>query len=200
MLERNDLPVVLDRLAGDLSSGYSLAYMSPRTGDGRVHQIRLETTRPGVELRFRRSWRDTSAAEELNWLVEGALSYGVDRPALDAKVSLVRASLPGASSPRLLLRISLPEESLAFQTGKSGARSGRLRVAIAIRPQGGADSKAKSKVLPIELPPATAGRPAERIVCDVALPDLPPGSVLAVGMRDEAGGVSSVVRLAIGGS
>jgi VWFA-related protein len=200
MIERNDLSVVLASLASDLSTGYSLAYMSPRTGDGRVHQIRLETTRSGVELRFRRSWRDTSAAEELGWLVEGALSYGVDRPALDARVSLVRASLPGESTPRLLLRISIPEESLALQSAKNGARSGRLRVAIAIRPKGGVETPAKSKVLPIELPPPAAGQAAERIVRDVALPELPPGSVLAVGLRDEAGGASSVVRLAIGGS
>ncbi len=197
VLQSNDLPAMMTGIAADLASGYSLAYVSPRTGDGRVHQIRVDTTRPGVELRYRRSWRDSGTADELGSLVEGALAWGVDRPGLGAQAALVRGTLPGESAPRLLLRLTIPEANLALRAGKNGARSGRLRVAIALQQQGSAATSAKSKVLPIDL---SADTPAGPIVRDVALPELPPGSVLAVGLRDEAGGISSVTRLVVGGT
>jgi VWFA-related protein len=198
LLESNRFELALGALAGDLVHAYSLAFASRRAGDGRVHRIALETTRPGVRLRYRRSWRDASSEEELAGLVGGALRYGIDRPGLGAEASLGRVRAPDGAL-RLVLRLALPPAALAVERDERGRGRGRVRVAIALRPAGGQATPVRTRTVPVEAPGGEAGG-SEPLVHDIGLPELAPGSIVAVGVRDELSGDVGIFRLEVGGT
>ena len=195
--ETNDFGAALGQLADDLFHAYSIAFASARTGDGKLHQIRLETTRPGVQLRYRRSWRDGSTEEELAALVGGALSFGIDRRGLRAVATIGRQR--GEAGPqRLILRLTLPRDAVAAVPGGKGAPQGLLRLAIALKPVDGEATPIRTRTISVDVA-ADGAKPGEPIVQDIALPEIGKGSLVAVGLRDEVSGETGVFRLEVGG-
>jgi VWFA-related protein len=196
LLEVGDLGGALDQLDDDLDAAYLLAFAVPRAADGRLHTIKLETTRKGVRLRYRQSWRDTSGEEDLLGLVQGALLHGVDRPGLGASAGIGRAS-DGPKAGRQIVRVVVPEAAMSLLPREDGSRHGVLRIALAVQPPGGKPSPVRSRAFPIELPALAAGAAAPPIVHDIELPELPAGAVVAIGVRDELDGEAGVLRLEV---
>ncbi|MCM2269789.1 MAG: VWA domain-containing protein [Thermoanaerobaculia bacterium] len=196
LLEVGDLGSALDQLDRDLAASYLLAFAVPRAADGKLHKIKLETTRKGVRLRYRQSWRDTTGEEDLVALVHGALLHGVDRPGLGANAALGRsADGPQAGRPRL--RIVVPEAAMTLLPHEDGSRHGVLRIALAMQSPGASASPVRSRTFEIALPALADAGGAKPIVRDIDLPELPAGTVVAVGLRDEVDGESGVVRLEV---
>jgi len=199
LLEIGDFGAGLDELGDDLRSSYLLAFLAPRAADGKLHQIRVETTRPGVELRYRRMWRDASGESELAELVAGALVHGVDRPGMRA--TAIVAQVPGdAGTARTVLRVVVPETALSLLPAEDGRRHGVLRLAIAVRAPGGSPSPVRSRLFPIDRPAKVAGVRPEPVVHDIELPPLVAGAAVAVGLRDEVDGEFGVLRVEVGSS
>jgi VWFA-related protein len=196
LLEVGDLGGALDQLDQDLDAAYLLAFAVPRAADGKLHKIKLETTRKGVRLRYRQSWRDTSGEEDLLGLVQGALLHGVDRPGLGASAGIGRAA-DGPKAGRQVVRIVVPEAAMSLLPREDGSRHGVLRIALAVQPPGGKPSPVRSRAFPIELPALAAGAAAQPIVHDIELPELPAGAVVAIGLRDELDGEAGVLRLEV---
>jgi VWFA-related protein len=196
LLEVGDLGSALAQLDQDLDAAYLLAFAVPRASDGRLHKIKLETTRKGVRLRHRQSWRDTSGEEDLLGLVQGALLHGIDRPGLGASAGIGRAP-DGPKAGRQMLRIVVPESAMSLLPREDGTRHGVLRVALAVQAPGAKPSTVRSRAFPIELPALAAGGTTQPIVHDIELPELPAGAVVAVGLRDELDGETGVLRLEV---
>jgi VWFA-related protein len=197
LLEVGDLGGALDRLDQDLDAAYLLAFAAPRTADGKLHAIELETTRKGVRLRHRQSWRDTSGEEDLLGLVQGALLHGVDRPGLGASAGIGRVP-DGPKAGRQVVRIVVPEAAMSLLPREDGSRHGVLRIALAVQAPGGRPSAVRSRAFPIDLPALAPGAVAPPIVHEIELPDLAAGAVVAIGLRDEVDGEAGVLRLEVG--
>ncbi len=195
ILGRNDVAVALGALDEDLRSSYSLAFSSPRAGDDRVHHLKLETTRPGVRLRYRQSWRDTSVEQDLVATLDGALRYGIDRPGLGARAALLRR--PDGTGG-LVLRVELPERSLAAVPGEDHHLHARLRLSLVLAGAGSDPTPVHSSVFPILIRDATPepGKPA-LVVRDIGLPPLARPALVVVGLRDEITGTIAVLRLQV---
>lgn len=198
LLEVGDLDGALQQLDADLDAAYLLAFAVPRVADGKLHKIKLETTRKGVRLRYRQSWRDTSGEEDLIGLVQGALLHGVDRPGLGASAGVGRAS-DGPKAGRQIVRIVVPESAMSLLPNEDGTRHGVLRIALAVQTPGGKPSTIRSRAFPIDLPALAPGVSTQPIVHDIELPDLPAGAVVAIGLRDEVDGEAGVLRLEVRG-
>jgi VWFA-related protein len=198
VLESNDFGTALDQFAEDLSGAYSIAYSSPRAGDGKIHRIRLETSRPGVRLRYRQSWRDSSTEEDLAGLLAGSLDYGIDRPGLGAVATIGRQS-GDASAQRLILRVTLPRDAVSSLPMEKGARRGFLRLAIVLRPAGGKTSPVRARTITIDTVDGESDDSGPRVF-DVALPEVGAGAVVVVGVRDELSGETGVLRVLVGES
>ena len=187
---------MLGDLGHDATAGYVLTFESPRAGDGRVHALKLETTRPDVRLRYRRSWRDAPLDEELATRVRGALLFGVDRPGLGATLTLLRReSKP--QGDRAVVRITLSEAAVTLLPSAGGARLGELRVEAAVEPAHGSITPVRGRRVDLRLPAAVPDGPP--IVSDLELPLGAAGGSVAIGVRDELSGDWAVLRLDVGG-
>ena len=65
-----------DRTIEDTRSYYWLGFTPVWRGDDRGHRIRLSVLRPGLRLRYRKSYRDFSRSQEVSFMVESALLFG----------------------------------------------------------------------------------------------------------------------------
>jgi len=194
ILQRNDFDVALGELDEDLRSSYSLAFSSPRSGDGRVHRLKLTTTRPGVRLRYRQSWRDTTAADDLLAAVNGALRYGIDRPGLGARAALMRrpGESPGAG---LVLRLLIPQQALVALPGDDHAFHARLRMALTLQGAGSDPTPVRTTLIPVDFPARRPEGEPPPLVRDIGLPPMALPALVVVGLRDELGGGIAILRL-----
>jgi hypothetical protein len=69
----SELPAALTEIERDTSRFYLLAYEPPSPEDGEYHQITVEVTRPGLEVRQRRGYLALAAAERRQQAVAAAL-------------------------------------------------------------------------------------------------------------------------------
>ena len=194
ILETNDFASAMDELGEDLRSSYALAFQSPRAGDDEIHRIGLTTTRPGVRLRFRRSWRDTSVGDDLVAAIDGAMRYGIDKPGLGAQAVLMRRPGEGGG---LVLRLAIPEKSLVALPADDHQLHAQLRVALALRGNGAAPSAVRSMVMPLTLSASPAKGEPHVLVRDIGLPPLELPALVVVGLRDELVGTTAVLRLEV---
>jgi VWFA-related protein len=192
----------LAHLGDELAAYYSLAYRPPEEGRGEYRTIDVRVRRPGVRLRHRRGYRAQGPAERLAARVVSALYYPPDPAAanpLAAEVALGPAVARDGGTLRLPVAITLPVAGLALLPSDSG-RHGRLTLAVAaIDPDGDRSPVARARV-PIDLPAddGGGGRGATYTVrTEIALGAR--SHRVAVGVRDELGGLESVIVMAAPG-
>ncbi len=191
----------LERLSDELSTYYSLAYRPPEGGRGEYRTIEVRVRRPGVRLRYRHGYRGQGPAERLATRVVSALYYPPDAAAnpLGAAVVLGPATARDGGTVRQPVAITIPLAGLALLPSDRG-RHGRLTVALAaIDPDGDRSPVARARV-PIDLPPsdgAADGPGTYTVRTEVALAAR--SHRVAVGVRDELGGVESVIVVAAPG-
>jgi VWFA-related protein len=108
----------LPRTLEDTRSYYWLSFTPHWTGDDRSHRIQLEVTRPGLEVRTRRSFADFSPATRARLSAEDVLFFGGDPASKQLGVLAGTAEKPSLRGQRIpfLLAIPLP----VFTAGGEG--------------------------------------------------------------------------------
>jgi VWFA-related protein len=203
VLDENEAGRGLAAMLGDLRSFYVLSFRPPAAAPGKVYRLRLESTREGVSLRHRRSYRYRSQDERIaDRLVaslvhdseENPLGLGLEvRPApAPAGGAAPGANAGGEAKSRARVRLTVPVGRLARLTDGAEARSGFIIYVAALRSDG-AVTTVRQTTRRLRIPAAQAAA-ARDYVYEVEMP-LPPGeNLVGAAVLDELGGGASFVR------
>jgi VWFA-related protein len=194
VFDRNRFEDDLTRLGTDMTSYYSLGYSPGRTsGTGNhVIDVRLRgTLAKNAQLRHRLGYRDRESEDVLQERLEGALAFGAMRNPLGVRLAVGTLGKADKGKYGMPLHVLVPTTAITFFPQESGERA-RLKVAI----QASDPRTRKREKLEQSFSP---GRPASAQTLDLRmLLHLPEGvHVVAVGVRDELTGESSVVATTV---
>jgi VWFA-related protein len=176
----NDLGRVLAVAREDLSCHYLLGYRHPGRGDNQRHSL-IVRLRPGAsgrvarhEVRHRPYYIDHAPSRRRDRLVRSALDVPGLHPAVPLSLEAF-ALAPTSRGRRVLLKATVPMNSLALLPAGDGRREGRVRVRSEIAGKGSTVC-AHDTELPVSVPsPSGAAPAAERLVYETEC-DLPPGT------------------------
>ncbi|HEV8240118.1 MAG TPA: VWA domain-containing protein [Thermoanaerobaculia bacterium] len=186
-VNQNDLGGELLRIAGEMGSYYSLGYRPPTAGGTGEHRVEVRLADRSLEARYRRGWREKDAEQRLSELLEGALYLGLAANPLAVRLG---AAEPRSSGERRVvpLHAFVPVDRLLF-TGPDGAPAAQVRLRVLARNAANPRQESQSRVFRVRRPPGAGG------AADLAVElQLDPGTnVIAVALRDEASGLTSLV-------
>ena len=194
VFDRNRFDDDLLRLATDMTSYYSLGYAPGRTTATGNHiiDVRLRgTLAKNARLRHRLGYRDREPEDVLQERLEGALAFGAMRNPLGVKLAVGTLGSADKGKYGMPLHVLVPTSAITFFPQESGERA-NLRVAIqASNPKTRKRERFEQSFSP--------GRPATAQTLDLRVVlQLPEGiHVVAVGVRDELTGESSVVATTV---
>ncbi len=120
-IQASDISLMLDRIEQDSSRFYLLAYAPPALrGDGRYHEIRVEVSRPGVNVRERGGYLDVPTDDRHTSMVSVALAL----PGMAQGLPVVaRASRRWSPEGRPMVQLVVGLDAPAGQTGAGAAGS-----------------------------------------------------------------------------
>lgn len=145
----------LRQMQEDLDTFYSLGYMPEHFGDGREHRVEVKVKRPGVQIRYRKNYRDKSSMERAFDRTLAALYHGYEDNPLDVAVTVGRQLAATEASDRFLVPIKLriPLFRLGIGTvGEGQSYSGRLKLLVSTRDEKGGVSPMRQVEVPLSIP------------------------------------------------
>jgi VWFA-related protein len=176
---------LLDRIASDAAGSYYWIGFAPnRAGDDSRWKVKLESTRPGVKVRARRSFTDLSLDREVGMAVESALRFGNPPSPQQLVASLSKGERSGLRRMRASLSVEVPSDAIVMLAdGDRFVADLELRVAALDR--GGASSE----VVPIPLTLWTdSATPSKTLRFSTELELRPKTEKLVVSLYDKATG------------
>ena len=185
---------LLERIAEDFRRYYSLGFVSQTVGSGRYHRIEVEVPgRKGLRVRHREGYRDKEPEQRMTESVEAALRFGVEQNPLGVSLEFGPYTREDQKLYAIPMTVRIPMGELVFFPSEESHRS-RLKLFISARSESGETSNVEQILHPISIP----GEQMERArVSDYQLKHtlrMRPGrQLVAVGVRDEIGAVSSIV-------
>ncbi|HEX9945329.1 MAG TPA: VWA domain-containing protein [Thermoanaerobaculia bacterium] len=151
MLDTNDFLPDLGRMREDFSVYYSLGYTPAHTGDGRQHRIEVKVKKPGLKVRYRRSYRDKPLAERIVDRTLAALFHGIEDNPLEIAME-IGDQVPGANGEYAVpIRLKIPIFRLAVVNQQEIYRA-KLRLLVATGDAKGGTSPVRSVEVPIQIP------------------------------------------------
>jgi hypothetical protein len=192
-LDENDVGRSLSRMLDDLRSYWLVSFRPPAAEAGTVYRLRVETTRPGVTLRYRRSYRFRTQHERVGDRLLAALLHDTEPNPLGVALESRRSETPAGAPARARLRVSVPLQQLTLLG--DGERSGQLTIFVAALRHDGATTDVRQASRWLRLPAAAAAQLAGKsYVYEVEVP-LPPGEhLVGVAVVDELTGTASFAR------
>lgn len=144
----------LRQIQADLDTFYSLGYMPEHFGDGREHRVEVKVRRPGLQVRYRKTYRDKSSLERAFDRTLAALYHGYEDNPLDVALTVGRQS-PADTTDRFLvpLKLRIPLFRLGIGTvGEGQSYSGRLKLLVSTRDAQGGVSPMRQVEVPLTIP------------------------------------------------
>ena len=186
---------LLDNIRRDFDSLYSLAY-EPEDGsrEKESRKIRVEVTRPGVELRYRRHFRETSPDERLADRTRSALLLeNADNPmGVQLEFGEATEGEDGFAMVPVMVRVPMSALTLLPQ---GEAHEGRMSLFIAARDAKGRMAPVSKQTLPLRISNADLYNALGQVGgYTFTLKLRPMGHTVAVTVHDEIGKIESVAQ------
>lgn len=200
LINANDLSILLDDMTGQLAASYSLGFIPAERKAGEVRQISVllaSGADKGRRVEHRRTYRDKPLDERLSERLLSVAYLGDPENPLEAVVDLGGTKLLEKKIHELTVGVGVPVESVVTLPGKDGAAPNagtRLRLwMVAVEDEKGARTTVRQKTIAVGGAQGVAAVDgAYRI--EVVM-NLPEGDYqVAVGVRDETTGVTSLLR------
>ncbi len=190
-LNGSDFRHDLDEIAAEITSSYSLGFTPPPGPAGRAHTIKVELNRPGLRATYRAGYRDRTAEERMEGVVEAALIHGqVDNP-LAAAVKVGAGAVGERSRVTVPISLRVPFGKLAFVPREDG-RHAHVTIFIGNMDARGGLAPIQKIQLPLRIPEADARRIlASQMGYDLKLVVEPGRQRVAVAVRDDVARISS---------
>ncbi len=189
---------LLERIGEDFKSYYSLGFVSQTVGSGRYHSIDVKLPgRKNLKVRHREGYRDKPPEQRMTESVQAALRFGVEQNALGVSVEFGQRTRGEGQLYKVPVTVRIPMSKLVFFPVEQSHRS-QLKLFISARGEGGETSAVEQIPYPIVISEAQMER---ALVSDYQLQHtmlMRPGKQLvAIGVRDEIGAISSIVLQAL---
>lgn len=139
---------LFERVLDDTRSYYWLGFTPTWQGDDQGHDIDIIVRRPGLDVRFRRSFSDLSRSTEVSMMVESTLLFGSTAGVEGLPAELGEPSAAGIGKVMVPFRVGIPVHEVTFLPTAEGY-SAALELRIAVVDSRG--SRAEIPVIPLEL-------------------------------------------------
>ncbi len=214
----NDFRPALDRMVDDLRGYYLLGYEPVDRREGKVHNIRVDVDRSGVEVRHRKSYRSKSEHERVVDRVLAALLHGssfdnpmgleavVGRPVPEASEEAVVAPASHAKKGRraarertakVVVSLRIPLDRLSLQPHGEGYHS-LFTLFLAARDAEGRMTPVRKTSVPLTVPGERLAGDADRVyVYDVEMTMREGEHEVSLALLDELAGVTSFLRRSV---
>ena len=185
---------LLDRIHEDFRSFYSLGFVSQTVGSGRYHSIDVKIPgRKDLEIRHREGYRDKPVEQRMTESVQAALRFGVGQNPLGISLEFGPRTQEDRRLFSIPLTVRIPMSKLVFFPVEQSHRS-QLKLFISARSEAGETSTVENFLHPIVIPAEQMERAlASDYQLQHTLRMRPGKQLVAVGVRDEIGAVSSIV-------
>lgn len=198
ILNTNAVDRMLDRVAVDFRTYYSIGYRATQGRDGRYHKIEVRTKRPGLVARHREGYRDKSTDSAMIESALAALHFDFGSNPMGVRLEL---ATPRRDSDRLFvvpvtLRVPIGAVTMIPH---GGAFRGRVRLWLGvIDDQGGVSPILEQPPLELTVPEDELDQAlASYYTYELQLRIDAGRQRVAVALWDELGGRSSVVAGAV---
>ncbi len=189
VFDRNDFGEELDRIAGEMSGYYSLAYEPRHGGDEGEHEIKVRLKSKNLVARHRRGYRDMSSEERMTERLQAAEYLGLVDNSLGIRLAAGTPQSAGGSMVTLSLYVLVPVDRITFMPAENQSIA-RLSVQLSTR-----NIKSQKRIL--ERKVFRVPRPADlnQEMIGLAMKIEAPAGIhlVAVGLRDDATLESSFV-------
>jgi VWFA-related protein len=132
----------------DTRSFYWLGFSPARSGDGVVHDVRVEVNRKGLDVRTRRGFVDLSRQEEVSMAVQSALLFGHPAGLSGLGLEVGTATAAGRGKIEVPVVLSIPNDAITALP-ENGGYAAQLELRVAALDDRGARSEIP--VIPIAL-------------------------------------------------
>ncbi len=190
-LDGRDLESELADTVGELQSYYLLTYTPPANAAADVRRVRLEVSRPGLTVRYRKLYRPRTPHQQVADGLIGRLLYA---PANEpSPLQLAMASHQPAAESRVKARFRLEVPLDLLQLPTAGAlRQGAFTAFVAVADDRGLTTPVRETHVPVRLAPAGPNVP-KHFVWEVEMLLRPGDHDVAMAVRDELSGETSFV-------
>ena len=190
LLNTNNFQPLLDRVADDFDSYYSLGFSPAASESGRYHRLQVKVKgRKGLVVRTRDGYRDKPVSTRMSEGTLAALHYGYQSNPLGVEISIGEER--DHSSGRFLVpvKVRIPIGKLSFLSQEEMQR-GRVRLFVGAKDSEGGLAPIQDVPIPIDIPQAEFERAKEQFYEYTMTLIMRRGrQVVAVGVRDEIGAV-----------
>ena len=197
ILNTNDFRPGLSRMVEEGQAVYELAFPPATPGDRELHEIRVEVDRPGVQVRYRKSYQSKSAEERTIDGLFSTLLHGYEENPLDVRMKVEGQTPVDDRTARVVVQIRLPIENLTLLERGDSVR-GTFVAYLAARDAHGRTTDVRHQFVPVTLSGPDRDKQLRKdftYEVDLELRRLPHDIALAV--RDGVGGAVSYARTSV---
>jgi VWFA-related protein len=187
-LQGGQLESGLRAMVEDLRSYYLLGYVPP-TGNTGLRRVKVEVSRPRLEVRHRTKYQLRTPQEQIAGRLRSRLLHGVGENPLGARIELTRQEPAGENRVKARVSVKVPLDSLALIPGGS-LREGLLTVFVAAQDPSGGTTPVRQSSVPVRV--AITGGQRE-FTYEIEMVMRKGQSDLGVAVRDEIGGETSYI-------
>ncbi len=186
-------PEMLQRMAVDLETYYSLGYSPSHYGDGKYHRLLVKVARAGVTVRAREGYLDKGIEQRQEDVTTAALLAGGNSNPLEARVELGKPERQGRKRVSVPLTLFIPAANLVL-IPVGDEHEGKVSVAIALGRRDGRTSEVHRETFPIKVPTKHVVGFLKHSTSFVFTLVVEPGdATVSVTARDEMAQVESVI-------
>jgi VWFA-related protein len=195
ILHRNQVAEVLAEVAEELETYYSLGFAPEHHGDGKEHRLEVRVDRPGVDLRYRKSYRDRTAEERADARLATALLRGEGDNPLAARLSMESAGADEDGIREVPFRLEVPLAKLVLLPA-GDHREVHLRLRAMAEDERGGSTPVRSVDVPLAIPEDRVEEArAQDFRYEIRLTLRPGPHRLALAVEDLTAGTTSYLTL-----
>jgi len=197
IVNQNAILAPLEQAANDFRTYYSLGYTPPHHGDGHFYTIQVKVKRKGVRVRHREGYRDMSPETRMADGTRALLLHSVETNPLKVELAVGQESAQGENQFKVPIQVRIPVSRLVLLPREQD-HVGRIRLFIAALDEQGGMSEVQDTYLGINIPSdSVAAARKEYWLFNHQLLMGRGRQKVAIGVRDELGGVEAFVSRAV---
>ncbi len=149
----------LEGAVSDTRSYYWIGFTPDRDWDDRRHRVEVEVASPGLRVRSRGSYLDSSRSREVTMAVESALLFGSGAAAEGLEVAVGEAVKSGRRRMSVPLTVRVPLDEVTFLPAGEERWASELELRVAVEDEDG--WQAEIPVIPLALSYRERPRPGQ---------------------------------------
>ena len=182
----------LSSTVGELQSYYLLTYTPPLRASAGMRHVRVEVTRPGATVRYRKLYRPRTSHEQVADGLLGRLLYGSTKEPSPLRLELAGRQPAAGNQIKARFRLAVPMALLRLPETVDG-RDGLFTAFAAVADSGGSTSAVREKAVPVRLGPAGTAEAPKQFVWEVEMLLRPGDHDVGMAVRNETSGETAFV-------